>query len=61
MTMLNKYPDVLNVKQLCEVLGIGKNTAYKLLKSGEIKSVKIGHVYKIPKKYVKEYILKFTK
>ena len=61
MTMLNKYPDVLNVKQLCEVLGIGKNTAYKLLKSGEIKSVKIGHVYKIPKKYVKEYIMKFTK
>ena len=61
MTMLNKYPDVLNVKQLCEVLCIGKNTAYKLLKSGEIKSVKIGHVYKIPKKYVKEYILKFTK
>ena len=61
MTMLNKYPDVLNVKQLCEVLGIGKNTAYKLLKSGEIKSVKIGHVYKIPKKYVKQYILKFTK
>ena len=61
MTMLNKYPDVLNVKQLCEVLDIGKNTAYKLLKNGEIKSVKIGHVYKIPKKYVKEYILKFTK
>ena len=61
MIMLKKYPDVLNVKQLCEVLGIGKNTAYSLLKNGEIKCVKIGHVYKIPKKYVKEYILKFTK
>ena len=40
MTMLNKYPDVLNVKQLCEVLDIGKNTAYKLLKSGNIKALK---------------------
>ena len=59
--MLNKYPDVLNVKQLCEVLGIGKNTAYKLLKNREIKALRIGTVYKIPKKYVKEYIMKFTK
>ena len=61
INMLNNYNDILTVRELCEILLIGKNTAYKLLKSGEIKSVKIGHVYKIPKKYVKEYILKFTK
>ena len=58
MTMLNKYPDVLNVKQLCEVLGIGKNTAYKLLKSREIKALKIGTVYKIPKIEVIKYLTK---
>ena len=56
--MFNSYPDVLSVKQLCEILDIGKNTAYRLLQSGEIKSIKIGKVYKIPKKYVKEYISK---
>ena len=61
INMLNNYNDILTVRELCEILLIGKNTAYKLLKSGEIKYVKIGHVYKIPKKYVKEYILKFTK
>lgn len=58
MTMLNKYPDVLNVKQLCEVLGIGKNTAYKLLKSREIKALRIGAVYKIPKRDVIKYLTK---
>ena len=56
MTMLNKYNDILTVEELCEVLRIGKNTAYKLLKSGEIKSIKIGKVYKIPKKSVRKYL-----
>ena len=56
MIMLNKYNDILTVEELCEVLRIGKNTAYKLLKSGEIKSIKIGKVYKIPKKSVKKYL-----
>ena len=56
--MLNKYPDVLNVKQLCEVLDIGKNTAYKLLKNREIKALRIGAVYKIPKREVIKYLTK---
>lgn len=56
MTMLNKYSDILTVEELCEVLRIGKNTAYKLLKSDEIKSIKIGKIYKIPKKSVRKYL-----
>jgi len=58
--MFNSYPDILSVKQLCEVLDIGKNTAYKLLQNGEIKSIKIGKVYKIPKKEVEKYIVRKT-
>jgi excisionase family DNA binding protein len=54
--MLNRYNDILTVEELCEVLKIGKNTAYILLKSGEIKSVKIGRVYKIPKKNIIKYL-----
>ena len=54
--MLNKYSDILIVEELCEVLRIGKNTAYKLLKSGEINSIKIGKIYKIPKKSVRKYL-----
>ena len=56
MRMLNKYKDFLSVKDLCEILGIGKNTAYRLLKNGEIKSIRIGNKYKIPKEYLLGYL-----
>ena len=54
--MLKNYKEILTVKDLCEILDIGKNTAYNLLKSGEIKSVKIGKIYKIPKDYLIKYL-----
>ena len=33
--MLKNYPDVLNIHDLCEILRIGKKTAYKLLHEGK--------------------------
>ena len=60
MRKFNSNPDILSEKQLCEVLNIGKNTAYRLLQNGEIKSIKIGKVYKIPKKEVEKYIVRKT-
>jgi len=54
--MFNDYGDILSVKQLCEALNICQTVAYRLLKSGEIKSRKIGNIYKIPKKYLIEYV-----
>jgi excisionase family DNA binding protein len=53
---LKDYPDVLDVPQLSEVLGVSKKTIYSLLKDGEITSVKIGRAYKIPKIYVFKYL-----
>ena len=47
---------VLNIDDLCEILDIGKNTAYNLLKSKEIESFKIGTCWKIPLKSVEEFI-----
>lgn len=49
-------PEVLTLEQFMEYLAVGKTTAYKLLKDGEIKAFKIGRVYKIPRKSVEEYI-----
>lgn len=51
-----KFSDILTVKELMDYLAVGKNTAYELLKSKKIKSIKIGRVYKIPKTEVQEYI-----
>ena len=53
-----KFSDILTVKELMDYLAVGKNTAYELLKTKKIKSIRIGRVYKIPKSEVQEYILK---
>lgn len=55
--MFKNYPDVINVKQLQEMLGgISKKLAYYLLKNNIIKSVKIGREYKIAKADVILYL-----
>ncbi len=54
--MFSKYPDVISIKELTIMLNIGKNTAYELLESGELKSIKIGKQYRIPKQFVIEYL-----
>lgn len=54
--MFESYPDVVNIKQLCKMLDIGKNTAYELINTGKIKSLKIGKVHKIPKCYIIDFL-----
>ena len=54
--MFRQYPDVVSVTQLQEMLNIGRNTAYGLLKDRKIKSIRIGKVHKIPKMNVIEYL-----
>jgi excisionase family DNA binding protein len=53
---LKEYPDVLEVKDLCTVLGISEKTAYGLLRKGLILHIRVGRVYKIPKKGVYKYL-----
>lgn len=52
------YPDVVSVEQLMEMLQIGQVLAYKLVKSGAIKSRKVGREYKIPKVNIVAYLNK---
>lgn len=47
---------LMEIDELCECLGIGKNTAYNLLNTNQIDAFKIGSVWKIPRKAVDEYI-----
>lgn len=53
--------EILTVEELMELLYIGKNTAYQLLNSGEIRAFRIGRVWKIPKEAVGEYVLRKAK
>jgi excisionase family DNA binding protein len=50
------YPDVVTVKDLQEMLHIGRNAAYMLLRTGDIETVRIGKRYIIPKKSVISFL-----
>lgn len=48
--------ELLTVEQLCRILQIGKNTAYKLIHTGEIKGFRVGRSWKIPRDSIDEYL-----
>lgn len=54
--MFTTYPDIVNVIQLREMLGIGVNLAYRLVRNKTIPSLKVGREYKIPKRNVICYL-----
>lgn len=56
--MLEKYKDVITVDDLCEILRIGRNSAYKLLRSNEIPSRRLMGKYIIPKTGVIHFLEK---
>ncbi len=52
------YPDVVEVDDLRRMLGgISRRLAYRLLADQEIRSIKVGRAYKIPKVCVIEYLM----
>lgn len=46
---IDSLPLVLRVDDLMLVLKIGRNAAYALVRSGQIKSLRIGNSYRIPR------------
>lgn len=58
--MFETYKDVMSVDDVCCALSMGKNTLYRLLKNGAIKSIKVGRKYFIPKTCLIEFINTFT-
>ena len=59
--MFEDYPDVVEVDDLRRMLGgISRKLAYRLLADQEIKSVRIGRTYKIPKLCIIEYLMRVS-
>ena len=62
--MENKYrnvhdlPMTLRVEELMPILGIGRNTAYELIRSGQIRSIRIGRQIRIPRDALLEFLRK---
>ncbi|MDD4600018.1 hypothetical protein SDC9_20890 [bioreactor metagenome] len=59
--MFEHYGDIVTVEELCEMLSIGKNAAYALLASGELKAFRHNRVWKIPRQGVVNYVLSKSK
>ena len=45
----NDLPLTLTVEEAGKVLRVGRNTAYELVRSGQLRSIKIGRQLRIPK------------
>lgn len=60
--MENKYrslddlPVTLHVEELMPILGIGRNTAYELVRSGRLRSIRVGRQIRIPKAEVLRFL-----
>lgn len=57
--MVNKiteYSDVLDVKDVQQILSIGRPQAYKLVKSGAFHTVRVGNRIKISKVVFKKWL-----
>ena len=58
--MFRDYPDALSPQQVREMLGIGQRLTYELLHGGEIPSVRMGKLYRVPKVAVIDYLCNNT-
>ncbi|HCS01209.1 MAG TPA: DNA-binding protein [Ruminococcaceae bacterium] len=54
--MLNNTKDILTLKELQKLLHIGKNTALRLVQSGEIEAFRVGNQWRIARENVIRYL-----
>lgn len=54
--MFTSYPDLVDIIQLKEMLGIGITLTYRLVRNNTIQALKVGRQYKIPKRNIISYL-----
>lgn len=55
--LFSNYPDILNVTEMAQMLGIGRNQAYRLIKENIIPHRDIGRQHRIAKANIIKYIM----
>lgn len=53
---LKNYPPVLSVDEVADILGVTGKTIRRLIKVGEIGSIKVGRLIRVPKDRLIEYL-----
>ena len=54
--MDSKDNNIISMDEFCKILDIGKNVAYQLLNTNQVKAFRLGRVWKIPRSSVDEFI-----
>ena len=50
-------PIIIEVRDIADTLQIGRNRAYDLIHSGEIRAVKVGNHYRIPRAAFVQFLM----
>lgn len=58
--MNTNLPDILTIKETALHLRIGLNSAYRLVRRGDIKSVRVGRQHRIPRQAILDYMASNT-
>ena len=56
MDLLQHAPDVLTVTEAASTLKVGRSMMYALVRTGEIRCVRVGRKILIPSAYLREFI-----
>lgn len=51
-----KKSEYISISQFAEILGISRIAVYKKIRKGQIKAIRIGRSFAIPKKYLTDII-----
>jgi excisionase family DNA binding protein len=51
-------PMMFDMKTVAKILSVSRSTVYQLLKSGELKAVRVGRVRRVSQNQLVEYIMK---
>ena len=56
LQVMEQLPVILTPAEVMDILGVGKNTVYRLLNSGELQGLRIGRSWRISEDILKEFI-----
>ncbi len=55
--LFEQFPAVLTPLEVMDILGVGKNTVYRLLNSGELQGFRVGRSWKVTSDSLEHFML----
>lgn len=56
MVSMNELADMLTTKEVAAYLRVSLQQAQRMLRTGEIRSIRVGREYRIPKRFLAEFV-----